>query len=409
MGNNTTSNSKNHNLPLTFITILCFVFISFGIICIVNDLVNTPFLGDFKNSWKFGTIFIIMPTLVLIIVISNLIQDRAKAKNKPLPKFNIQSLLPILIPLVIMACIVLATDNYRSLTFILPIAFCGVIFALMLFKIIRAHYLTKKKTNALSDCTSSIKRVATYAGCELDNTISSSDNGRLTSYTDYYNIIFTYSDEFGKIQTKKSAETFTLQQVTYLKTLKTFEITINKKDVFITENLNNIPSFTINPQPLNQQAQNTSSQIPFFAKPNFYTKALFILLGFSLIPLVIGLIFTSLFSVASIILTCVTAVIFIISLISLLPYVICEHKGTPEIGQFLGFKINSRIGRSPDNDEKLFNTYAIVKFNNKEYKLLILNDEHYALLSNYVNKDIPIKVYKRTLTIDFAKIYSNFI
>jgi len=53
--------------------------------------------------------------------------------------------------------------------------------------------------------------------------------------------------------------------------------------------------------------------------------------------------------------------------------------------------------------------FAVVEINGEDKDIRLLYDEWYGILQEFIAKEIPLKVYKKTVTIDFHKLYSNLI
>ena len=86
------------------------------------------------------------------------------------------------------------------------------------------------------------------------------------------------------------------------------------------------------------------------------------------------------------------------------PSMLAEKKGEETCAKLLRLE----VGR-PRGEDRERVKYAIVSLNGETRSLMLLHDEWFAILGEYIEKDIPVKVYKKTIIIDFERLYSNKI
>lgn len=320
------------------------------------------------------------------------------------------------------------------------------------------YYLPKEifQKKLLDEKIETYPAQAKYLGCK----VASSSNTEVSNVPVYtrttYYVKYEYTDQYGNYHQYTTPNVYTYTEVAYLKNLGSFKILMHKNYSVIVEDLANIdlskieipapvnPMFNAVEVPNNLKVDNnildndpninkeqlksnkslcvenqdsilnqlsednkTTKQLPFFAKSRNYFKSMLLDSIGGFMFLIVG-IFLVLKIPSQIIgyFALLIAIGFLIRNIAFyIPKMICEKKGKLTTAKL----INLDYRRRTINENAKVKLYAILNVNNETKRVRLIHSEWYNYLKVFLGKNIPVKVYRKTIVIDFNKIYSSNI
>lgn len=409
--------TKPNTALIKFLSVMVGIFVIFAILCFINAIIPEPWMTvtlngkqiNGRNSWKVGLLILcFLPPFILWL--SSLLKTHFAIKyNKPIKKSPFSHYFfayCVLIPLGI-APYILINDSakFKEPLGIFYMSFWVFFFALITYGCL--HDVVNYKLNKKLLCSkTAIKNKAKYVGCKYSNSTSQNINGVPTRLNVKYKVKFSYIDENGIQRIKTSTEEYTFKEVAYLKYKREFDILSRKKRAVIVEDLTNIEIPTnVN---INIEQKNSKTFLPSFARKNRW-----------LLTLILSLVMVSILEVAGIGMLVnpagsnISGIACIIigfaflgwSIYYSVPSILAEYKGKETYGKLLKLQVDHKIRRDHETNRK----YAVIDLNGKVKNIYLLYDEWYSVLGEYVGKEIPLKVFKKTAVIDFQKIYSDLI
>lgn len=410
-------NSKPNNVLIAFLFAIVGIFAFAAILCIVNAIVPNPWMSgtingrpmDSRGSWKIG-LLIICFLLPLVFWLLRLLKTRyAINHNKKInisPFWDYSFAYSVLIPLGIAPFILINNPaKFLEPVGIFYMTFWAFLFALITYACVSDvinYHLNKK----LRKSKNAIKNKARYLGCKYSSSTSQSINGLPTRLNVKYKVKFAFTDENGIERIATSTEVFTFKEVAYLKYKQEFEILSHKKRAIIVEDLTNIDI----PDNVNAEVEAKSSKtfLPSFARKNRWliTFVLCIVIVCILEMAGIGM-WTNPDGSNSTGIFCVILGIVIQggAMYYCMPSILAEYKGKETYGKLLKLEVDHKRHSDHETNRK----YAVVEIDGNAKNIYLLYNEWYSILSEYVGKDIPLKVYGKTAVIDFQKMYSDLI
>ncbi|MBQ8792977.1 MAG: hypothetical protein IJZ62_05195, partial [Clostridia bacterium] len=355
----------------------------------------------------------------IYIDISNIVFYIANKKNKPITSKGISPhfLGLCVVTALLVAPFIIIDDPAKFLEplGIFYMAIGSFIFILLLGDFIYTCIHSVKYSRLAKGKVKGEKIKATYEGCKYKSSSTQTINGVPTKANVLYQVRYSYINANGQTKYKTSVQTFTFEEIAYLKYKQTFDILVHKNDSYIIEDLTNtdIPEDAKlqedKPRLATTKEKLESSKfMPSFAKKNRWT-----------LTLVGGIIMTAILEVAGIgmllsnvtpdytcyILIGLGALLLGYSIYTSVPNILCERKGQQATAKLLRLEVDHRRNSDHDSNRR----YAVVEYNDEIKNVYLLYVEWYSILAEYIGKEIPVKVYKKTIAIDFQKMYSDLI
>ena len=405
-GKSKQNNSKAELVQIIFVSIMIAIFLACGIALLCQG-----------ERWGFVFILILIP--FIYIDISNIVFYIAKKKNKPITSKGISPhfLGLCVVTALLVAPFIIIDDPAKFLEplGIFYMAIGSFIFILLLGDFIYTCIHSVKYSRLAKGKVKGEKIKATYEGCKYKSSSTQTINGVPTKANVLYQVRYSYINANGQTKYKTSVQTFTFEEIAYLKYKQTFDILVHKNDSYIIEDLTNtdIPEDAKlqedKPRLATTKEKLESSKfMPSFAKKNRWT-----------LTLVGGIIMTAILEVAGIgmllsnvtpdytcyILIGLGALLLGYSIYTSVPNILCERKGQQATAKLLRLEVDHRRNSDHDSNRR----YAVVEYNDEIKNVYLLYVEWYSILAEYIGKEIPVKVYKKTIAIDFQKMYSDLI
>lgn len=410
-------NTKPNTFLIKFLSVIVGIFVFAAILCFINAIVPNPWMtgkinGEQMNSresWKIGLVILCFLLPVILWLVSLLKTHFANKYNKPIKQSEYAHYHMAFAVIIALACwpFILINDSSK---FTEPVGIFYVSFLAFLFILFTYGYIHDVINNRLNkklfDNKLSMKNKAKYMGCKYSNSTTQSINGVPTRLNVKYKIRFSYTDENGVERRKTSSEEYTFNEVAYLKQKQEFDILSHKNRAIIVENLVDIKSQ--NDANIDIEQKNTKTFLPSFARKNRWLLAfIFSLVMVAILEIAgIGMLSNSKGSNTSGMLCTIFGVILLgWSIYYYLPSILAEYKGKEMYGKLLKLEVDHRRNADHDTNRK----YAVVELNGEIKNILLLYDEWYSILSGYIGKEIPLKVFRKTAVVDFQKMYSDLI
>lgn len=411
------TNTKPNNVLIGFLFAIIGIFAFVAILCFINAIVPEPWMKvtsngkpmDSRDSWKMGllTLCFLLP---IILWLSSLLKTRYTIKhNKSIKQSTFGHYgfaYSVLIPLGVGPFLLINdTAKFKEPVGIFYMSFCVLLFALITYGFLHdviKYHLNKKLLNSKT----SVKNKARYIGCKYSNSTSQKINGVPTRLNVKYKVKFAFTDGNGIERTATSAEEYTFKEVAYLKHKQEFEILLHKKRAIIVEDLTNIEI----PNNVNIDIEKTNSKtfLPSFARKHRWLLTFLLSLVIVVILEMAGIgmwVNPEGSTTTGIVCVVLGAIILGWSIYYSIPSILAEYKGKETYVKLLKLEVDHRRGHDHDTNRK----YAVVELNGEIKNIYLLYDEWYSVLSEYVGKEIPIKVFGKTVVIDFQKMYSDLI
>lgn len=411
------TNTKPNNVLIGFLSAIIGIFAFVAILCFINAIVPQPWMNgtsngkpmDSRGSWKIGLLLLcfLLPFiwwLSLLLKIRYGIKHNKPIKQSPFGHYGL--VYSVLIPLGVGPFLLINdTAKFKEPIGIFYMSFWVFLFALITYGFLHdviSYNLNKKLLNNKL----ALKNKAKYIGCRYSSSTSQNINGVPTRLNVKYKVKFAFIDENGIERIKTSTEEYTFKEVAYLKHKQEFEILSHKKRAIIIEDLTNIEiSNNVN---IDVEKTNSKTFLPSFARKNRWL--LIFLLSLVIVAILetggIGMWVNPEGSTTTGI-ACVVLGVIILgwSIYYSIPSILAEYKGKETYGKLSKLEVDHKRGHDHDTNRK----YAVVELNGEIKNIYLLYDEWYLGLSEYVGKEIPIKVFGKTVVIDFQKMYSDLI
>lgn len=243
---------KNMLYTIIFLAILLAMFTAAAILLIVNALVDEPWITSVNKNGEqvlssdtlyLGIILLVFLSPFILTWVQQIQTYRAIKRNTEIKQTIFRKYSVWLSAIIALGLFPLAlvdsAEEFLSVGYIIYYLIVLILFALIMIAILSdiVHVCSKRR---LLRNKSLVKIKAEFVDYKFKSSQSSDINGVPTSLSVNYNIIFTYEDENGVMQTKTSGEEFTIKEVEYLKHKKYFDILAYKGRAVIVEDLTNI-------------------------------------------------------------------------------------------------------------------------------------------------------------------------
>lgn len=303
-----------------------------------------------------------------------------------------------------------------SMGAIVFLGFSGLIFLLCSLESFRLLVGESKENRLIKGKIKGVKTTANflYSKFKSETQVRTGSTNTLRQLNTYYQIKYSYVDENGISRTKMSYKVYSPKEIIYLKSLGSFDILVRGKNAVIIEDLDDstINNFNNNDNEKNYEKQNKINTFvvsqdskktlpPFANNSTLIVSAIcsalfcFAIIGLGIYWIcnkeLMGGIFAILF--AFIPLYCLYNFV--------LPKIICDKKGMNNKAVLVNVITKPIVSRETTH------YYAIINYQGKEHKINIFNAEWSIILKDYINKEIPIKIIKNYISIDYKSLYSD--
>lgn len=235
-----------------------------------------------------------------------------------------------------------------------------------------------------------------------------------TNIFKYYQVKYSYQDQNGVNRRRVSFKTYSTKEIEYLESLGSFEILVNGKNAAIVEDLNETKIDMYFQNLSNNRFKNKTAvsvdtsthqhkkpELPISANNKIIVFVVFANLVFCLGIVALGVysLFTKEFvgGIATILFG--SMAIYLISKF-FLSTIIFNKKAQSKKAVLLNIEEKS-IGQQTTR------FIAVVNFENVNHKVNIIKPSWAHFLKDYIDKEIPIKVWKNKISIDYESFYSN--